>query len=109
MPFGMKKLGRRTIDFDLIYDSVFLPAISRVVVPQGGSLEPRRTDRDFFTGDITVEMFRYLEYSRLVLADVTGLNANVFYELGVRHRRDSQARQSSARLKSSCRSTSLSH
>ena len=90
MPFGMKKLGRRTIDFDLIYDSVFLPAISRVVVPQGGSLEPRRTDRDFFTGDITVEMFRYLEYSRLVLADVTGLNANVFYELGVRHR----ARQS---------------
>jgi tetratricopeptide (TPR) repeat protein len=90
MPFGSKKLGRRTIDFDSIYDSVFLPAISRVAVPEGGSLEPRRTDRDFFTGDITVEMFRYLEYSRFVLADITGLNANVFYELGVRHR----ARQS---------------
>src|SRR3954454_19188811 len=90
MPFGSKKLGRRTIDFDSIYDSVFLPAISRVAVPEGGSLEPRRTDRDFFTGDITVEMFRYLEYSRFVLADITGLNANVFYELGVRH----HARQS---------------
>ena len=31
-------------------------------------------------------MYRYLEYSRFVLADVTGQNANVFYELGVRHR-----------------------
>ena len=90
MPFGPKKIGRRTIDFDAIYDSVFLPAIQQVTAPEGGALEPRRTDKDFFSGDITVEMFRYLEYSRFVLADITGLNANVFYELGIRHR----ARQS---------------
>ena len=31
-------------------------------------------------------MFHYLEYSRVVLADISGLNANVFYELGHRHR-----------------------
>jgi hypothetical protein len=44
------------------------------------------TDKDFFSGEITVEMFQYLEYSRFALTDISGLNANVFYELGVRHR-----------------------
>jgi len=90
MPFGKKQVDNQTISFDAIYESVFVPAICDVSLPGGGKLEPRRTDRDFFTGDITVEMFRYLEYSRFVLADITGLNPNVFYELGVRHR----ARQS---------------
>ncbi len=90
MPFGKKVANGQTIDFDAIYDSVFLPAVSAVTLPEGGGLVARRTDRDFFTGDITVEMFRYLEYSRFVLADITSLNPNVFYELGVRHR----ARQS---------------
>jgi tetratricopeptide (TPR) repeat protein len=31
-------------------------------------------------------MLSYLEYSRFAVADITGLNANVFYELGHRHR-----------------------
>jgi hypothetical protein len=90
MPFGKKPVQDQVIDFDWIYDKVFVPAISAVPLPEGGFLEPRRTDKDFVTGEITVEMFRYIEYSRMVIADITGLNANVFYELGVRHR----ARQS---------------
>lgn len=90
MPFGKKEADGQTIDFDAIYNSVFMPAVNAVTLPEGGKLVARRTDQDFFTGDITVEMFRYLEYSRFVLADITSLNPNVFYELGVRHR----ARQS---------------
>ena len=90
MPFGKKSVDGLEIDFDFIYKSVFLPAISDVALPEGDKLQARRTDQDFFSGDITVEMFRYLEYSRFVLADITSLNPNVFYELGVRHR----ARQS---------------
>jgi tetratricopeptide (TPR) repeat protein len=86
MPFGEKPVGDRTVNFDTLYDDIFVPAIDRVPLPEGGKLEPRRTDKDFFTGDIKLEMFQYLEYSRFALADISGLNFNVAYELGARHR-----------------------
>ena len=95
MPFGEKQIldasGKpRSVNFDLIYDEIFATAVSDALLPEGGHLEPHRTDKDFFSGDIGQEMFDYLEYSRVALTDITGLNPNVFYELGVRHR----ARQS---------------
>jgi tetratricopeptide (TPR) repeat protein len=86
MPFGKKPVGDRKVDFDKLYDNIFFPAISAVSLPEGGKLEPRRTDKDFFSGDIKFEMFQYLEYSRFALADISGLNFNVAYELGARHR-----------------------
>jgi len=86
MPFGEKEVGGRKVNFDTLYDDIFVPAISAVSLPERGKLEPRRTDRDFFTGDIKLEMFHYLEYSRFALADISGLNFNVAYELGARHR-----------------------
>jgi tetratricopeptide (TPR) repeat protein len=88
MPFGPKTVGSRTVDFDPIYEGIFAPAIAATPLPspESGYLVPKRTDKDFFSGDITVEMYQYLEYSRFALADISGLNANVFYELGARHR-----------------------
>jgi len=86
MPFGNKSVGDREVNFDSIYRDIFEPAIATTPLPEGGSLIPKRTDQDFFTGHISVEMFRYIEYSRFALADISGLNANVFYELGARHR-----------------------
>ena len=86
MPFGKKKVGRKNVDFDKIHREIFAPAIASVRLPEGGSLEPRRTDTDFFTGDIKLERFQFLEYSRFALADISGLNFNVAYELGARHR-----------------------
>jgi tetratricopeptide (TPR) repeat protein len=90
MPFGKKKVGEQEVDFDFIYHNVFKPAIEAVELPAeekgGGKLEPHRTDQDTYSASITQDMFEYLEYSRFVLADISGLNANVFYELGVRHR-----------------------
>ena len=85
MPFGKKKVGKKWIDFDHIYDTVFEPAIALVNLPEGGKLIPKRTDKEYFSANIDMEMFKYLEYSRIALVDITGLNANVFYELGVRH------------------------
>jgi tetratricopeptide (TPR) repeat protein len=86
MPFGKRRVGDRDVDFDDIYDRIFHPAISAVELPEGGTLEPHRTDPDFFTGDIKQDMFEYLEYSRFAVADISGLNFNVAYELGTRHR-----------------------
>jgi len=85
MPFGTKPVGKRKVNFDRIYDDIFAPAIAGVPLPEGGKLVPRRTDRDFFAGDIGQEMFAYLQWSRFALADITSLNANVMYEVGVRH------------------------
>jgi tetratricopeptide (TPR) repeat protein len=93
MPFNVKSVsgsdGKRDVDFDAIYDRLFEPAISAVELPAsegGGHLRPKRTDREFHTGVITQEMFEYLEYSRFALADISSVNANVYYELGARHR-----------------------
>jgi len=85
MPFGTKPVGKRKVNFDRIYDEIFVPAVAGVPLPEGGKLVPRRTDRDFFAGDIGQEMFAYLQWSRFALADITSLNPNVMYEVGVRH------------------------
>jgi tetratricopeptide (TPR) repeat protein len=90
MPFGKKppnpKKPKVLVDFDHIYGNVFEPAIAEVDLPEGGKLIPRRADKDFYAGDISQDMFEYLEYSRFAVADISGLNFNVAYELGVRHR-----------------------
>ncbi len=93
MPFGTKPVGtgdqEREVDFDFIFDNVFEPAINVVELPDaegGGHLRAVRTDKEFHSGHISQDMFEYIEYSRFALADITGLNANVFYELGHRHR-----------------------
>jgi len=108
MPFGKKPVGDQMVDFDPLYDDIFVPAIGAVALPEGGKLEPRRTDKDFFAGDIKLEMFQYLEYSRFALADISGINFNVAYELGARHRaREEQrffARASLLRHSTSARS-----
>lgn len=86
MPFGTKIVGDREVDFDAVYESLIAPAVTRAQTPAGEALQPLRADGDFFSASIDLEMFEALEYSRIVLADITGLNANVFYELGARHR-----------------------
>ena len=88
MPFGKKKVADQEVDFDFIFREVFAPAIEATPLGDGNGrfLAAKRTDKDFFTGDISQDMFEYLEYSRFAMADISGLNPNVFYELGVRHR-----------------------
>src|SRR5215510_10668654 len=107
MPFGEKEVvddkgAKRMVNFDSIYDGIFEPAIRVVTLPEGGNLQARRTDRDFFTSDISQDMFEYVEYSRIALTDLSGLNPNVMYELGVRHRARAEGtvifRQLSAKL-----------
>ena len=77
----------RTFNFDRIYEEVFKPAVQSADLPEPGKGKPsnRRTDKDFFAGDIGQEMFKYLHWSRIALADIMGLSPNVKYAVGVRH------------------------
>jgi len=81
MPFGTKKdpSGGPDIDFDLIYREALHPAI------EDAGLEPIRADEERTTGIIHKAMFERLLLCDFAVADLTTANANVFYELGVRH------------------------
>ncbi len=80
MPFGRKKgPDGRWIDFNSIYQKLIKPAMEEA------GFEPFRADEETVSGDILSDMFQELLLADLVLADLSIDNANVFYELGVRH------------------------
>ncbi|MFZ1092874.1 MAG: TRAFs-binding domain-containing protein [Xanthobacteraceae bacterium] len=80
MPFGLKldPAGNRT-NFDAIYDKVIAPAIEQA------GLEAVRGDEEKIGGAIHKPMFERLMLCHYAVADITGANPNVFYELGIRH------------------------
>jgi hypothetical protein len=80
MPFGVKPgLGGQIIDFDAVYRGLIAPAI------RGADLEALRADEEQGGGIIHTPMFERLLLCDFAVADLTNANANVFYELGVRH------------------------
>jgi len=80
MPFGLKptSAGSR-IDFDRVYADLIAPAVKEA------DLEPLRADEETDGGIIHKPMFERLILCPYAVADLTMANANVFYELGVRH------------------------
>jgi len=80
MPFGRKSDAAGTsIDFDAVYEQLIAPAVRAV------GLEPVRADEDMTGGIVHKPMFERLILCEYAVADLTFANANVFYELGVRH------------------------
>lgn len=80
MPFGKKPdSAGLVIDFDAVYKELFAPAIKEA------GLEPIRADEELAGGIIQKPMFERLILCPYAVADLTTANANVFYELGVRH------------------------
>ena len=95
MPFGKKDVPKKPkvevpaegqgaieslkVDFDAAYEKLLAPALR-----EAGCVPFRATDEKG-AGDIRKDMFFELVTADLVLADISILNANVFYELGVRH------------------------
>ncbi|HEX2211218.1 MAG TPA: TRAFs-binding domain-containing protein [Longimicrobium sp.] len=80
MPFDKKPDGAGTIiDFNVVYERVIAPAI------RDAELEPLRADAEMAGGIIHKPMFERLVLCEYAVADLTTANANVFYELGVRH------------------------
>jgi hypothetical protein len=86
MPFGDEKRDPQSRrQFDHIYEHWIKPAVEAVTVSDGSHLECHRGDSDNRPGEIIRHVVEGLSESDMVIADLTGRNANVFYELGVRH------------------------
>lgn len=79
MPFGRKRADGVEVDFDRIYQDVLAPAI------RAAGLAPIRADEEVAGGIIHKPMFERLVLCEYAVGDLTTANANVFYELGVRH------------------------
>ena len=81
MPFGIKPqpAASGSVDFDAVYGKVIQPAI------EDAGMEALRADEEQVGGIIHKPMFERLILSEYAVADLTTANANVFYELGVRH------------------------
>ncbi len=71
MPFGTW--------MDAYYREIFVPAIREA------GLEPIRADELFSTGSVIEQIWEQISRAKVLLADLTGKNANVFYELGLAH------------------------
>lgn len=80
MPFGRKSgPSGGTIDFDAVWKDLIEPAV------RAAGLDPIRADEEEAGGIIHKAMFERLILCDYAVADLTTANANVFYELGVRH------------------------
>ncbi len=80
MPFGQKPTsGGQLVDFDAVYQELIRPAI------EAADLEPLRADEEMTGGIIHKPMFERLILCEYAVCDLTTANANVFYELGLRH------------------------
>lgn len=64
--------------FDKIYNQIFKPAI------MGAGYEPHRVDEDKSSGIIQAKILQSLLDAPIVLCDLTTLNPNVLFELGLR-------------------------
>lgn len=71
MPFGTW--------FDRYYQQIYVPAIREA------GFEPIRADELFTTGSVVEQVWEQIEKAKLLLADLSEKNANVFYELGLAH------------------------
>jgi hypothetical protein len=68
-----------TPDLKLIYDAHIKKAISEL------GLSIARADDFFSRGSIMHEVWSAINYAKVVIADCTGRNPNVFYEIGIAH------------------------
>lgn len=71
MPFGGY--------FDTYYKEVYAPAV------RDANLEPGRADEIFASGSVIEQIVKAIKAADVVLADLSGKNPNVFYELGLAH------------------------
>ncbi|MEO0422969.1 MAG: hypothetical protein AAF184_11570 [Pseudomonadota bacterium] len=79
-PFDVKRDRKgKEINFEHVHDALIQPALDAAGLAGG------TTGRIVEPGNIREDMFKLILEADLVIADITVHNANVFYELGIRH------------------------
>jgi len=71
MPFDTK--------FKLVYNKGIKPAIRKA------KLNPKRADKIFDIQPVVQDIWEYINKAKLIVADLTDRNPNVFYEVGLSH------------------------
>lgn len=66
---------------DTYYKDVYSPAI------KAAGFEPLRADDLFHSGSVMEQIWEQISKAKVLIAEVSGKNANVFYELGLSHSR----------------------
>jgi O-acetyl-ADP-ribose deacetylase (regulator of RNase III) len=80
MPYGTRPdLDGKEVNFDRVYEQMIKPAVTEA------DLDCVRCDDIAQPGWIHERMLRHILQDRVAIVDTSTLNANVFYELGVRH------------------------
>lgn len=79
-PIGADGSETRTVS-DTVLEGFIVPALDAV----GGFAKPQRADHINAPGDIPKQIVERIANDDLVIADLTDRNANVFYELAIRH------------------------
>ncbi|MEN8913314.1 MAG: hypothetical protein ABF257_05630 [Polaribacter sp.] len=65
--------------FDKYYEEIYSPAITNA------GLLPKRADDLYRPSNIVNDIWDYTKNAKIILADLTNKNPNVFYELGLAH------------------------
>jgi hypothetical protein len=65
MPFGKKQVGDQTVDFDRLYDDIFVPAISAVSLPEGAKSSHAAPIKTFIQATSSLNCFRILKIRAL--------------------------------------------
>ncbi len=84
MPYGNLGDPQKKANWDALHELI-REVTESVIAPDGSRLECIRGDHELNPGEIVSGIVRDLAESPLAIAVLTGHNANVFYELGVRH------------------------
>lgn len=68
-----------------LYSEWIKPTVESLQTPSAETIACHRADKEFGPGNIIEHVVENILAADIVIADLTGKNPNVFYELGVRH------------------------
>ena len=86
MPFGEKPdTDGKLINFDVVYRYIIAAAVNGLKDTDQIDIDCVRCDDIEEAGSIRTDMFTSILKADIAIVDITSLNPNVFYELGIRH------------------------